>query len=198
MIKIGKLSGRTTVCVITDMNQPIGKSVGNTLEVIEAVDILRGKYMPKDVEHIITELGANMLVLAKKAVDIEDGKTKILENIRNGKAYEKLLQLVQNQGGDVSYIEDTDKFEKAKYIVEIKAKKSGVITSLDAYKVGTLSNYLGAGRMKKTDSINPRVGFVFEKKVGYAVSQDEVLGYIHADDEEKVNYVLKQELFEIK
>lgn len=197
MTKIGELSGRKTVCIITDMNQPVGRCVGNTLEVIEAVDVLKGKYMPKDIEHIITELGANMLVLAEKAVDIEDGKAKILENIRNGKAYEKLLQLVQNQGGDISYIKNTDKFEKAKYIVEIKAKKSGVITGLDAYKVGSLSNYLGAGRMKKTDSINPRVGFVFGKKIGDTVTQGEVLGYIHSDDEEKAKFVLEQELFEI-
>lgn len=197
MMKIGELSGRKTVCVITDMNQPVGYSVGNTLEVIEAVDILKGKYMPKDVEHIITELGANMLVLADKAVDIDDGKAKIIENIKNGKAYEKLLQLVQSQGGDISYIEDTEKFEKAKYIVEISAKKSGKITKLDAYTIGNLSNYLGAGRMKKDDNINPRVGFVFTKKVGDIVEQGQILGYVHSDDEEKANYVLNQELFEI-
>lgn len=197
MTKIGELSGRKTVCIITDMNQPVGRSVGNTLEVIEAVDILKGNYMPKDVEHIITELGANMLVLAEKAINIENGKSKILENIKNGKAYEKLLQLVQTQGGDISYIEDTNKFEKAKYIVEIRARKSGAITKLDAYTVGNLSNYLGAGRMKKTDSINPRVGFIFNKKVGDTVIQGETLGYIHADDEEKAKYVLEQELFEI-
>lgn len=197
MMKIGELSGRKTVCAITDMNQPVGYSVGNTLEVIEAVDILKGKYMPTDVEHIITELGANMLLLADKAVSIDDGKAKILENIKNGKAYEKLLQLVQNQGGDISYIEDTEKFEKAKYIVEIRAKKSGKVTKLDAYKIGNLSNYLGAGRVKKENSINPRVGFIFSKKVGDTVEQNEVLGYIHSDDEEKAKYVLSQELFEI-
>lgn len=197
MIKIGDLSGRKTVCVITDMNQPVGRSVGNTLEVIEAVDILKGKYMPEDVKHIVTELGANMLVLAGKTSTIDDGKAKILENINNGKAYEKLLQLVQNQGGDISYIENTEKFEKAKYIVEIRAKKTGTITRLDAYTIGNLSNYLGAGRMKKEDSINPRVGFVFNKKVGDVVEQNDVLGYIHADDMEKANYVLNQELFEI-
>lgn len=197
MIKIGDLSGRKTVCVITDMNQPVGRSVGNTLEVIEAVDILKGKYMPEDIKHIVTELGANMLVLAGKTSTIDDGKAKILENINNGKAYEKLLQLVQNQGGDISYIENTEKFEKAKYIVEIRAKKTGTITRLDAYTIGNLSNYLGAGRMKKEDSINPRVGFVFNKKVGDVVEQDDVLGCIHADDMEKANYVLNQELFEI-
>ncbi len=197
MTKIGELSGRKTVCIITDMNQPVGNCVGNTLEVIEAVDILKSKYMPKDIEHIITELGANMLVLANKASNIEDGKSKILENIANGKAYEKLLQLIQSQGGDISYIENTSKFEKAKYIIEIRAKKSGIITSLDAYKVGNLSNYLGAGRLKKTDSINPRVGFVFNKKVGDTVTQGEVLGYVHADEQEKADFILEQDLFEI-
>ena len=153
--------------------------------------------MPKDIEHIITELGANMLVLAKKAPDIDVGKSMILENIKNKKAYDKFLQLVENQGGDVSYIKDTSKFDKAKYVVEIRSKKAGKITKLDAYTIGNLSNYLGAGRLKKTDSINPRVGFVFNKKVDDIVEENEILGYVHADDEDKAKFVLEQNLFEI-
>ena len=198
MTKIGELSGRETVCVLTDMNQPVGYAVGNTLEIIEAVDILKGKYMPKDVEKIITELGANMLLLAGKVSTLDAGKNKILEQIKNGEAYKKFLQLVRNQGGDISYIENTDKFEKAKYAVEIKANEDGIVSELDAYQVGMLSNYLGAGREKKEDSINPRVGLVLNKKVGDEVSEGEVLGYIHADDLEKANYVLEQNIYEIK
>lgn len=198
MTKIGELANRKTVCIITDMDQPVGYAVGNILEVVEAVDILKGKYMPEDVEEIITKLGANMLILAEKANDFEQGKEMILENIRNGKAYQKLVELVQNQGGDISYLEDTDKFEKAKYIVPIVAKEDGTLTRLDAFTIGKMSGYLGAGRMKKEDNINPRVGFVFKNKVGDKVKIGDVIGYIHSDDEVKANEIKEnQDIYKI-
>lgn len=197
MVKIGELANRKTVCVLTDMNQPLGYAVGNILEVIEAVDVLKGKYMPKDVEEVITELGANMLILANKVSSIGEGKIKILENIKNGKGYEKLIELVKSQNGDISYLEDTSKFDKATIIEPIIAKKSGKIAKLDANLVGEMSRYLGAGRLKKDDVIDMTVGFVFDKKVGDIVENGDVLGYIHGNDEEKVKYVVNQELFEI-
>ena len=192
MTKIGELSNRKVKCVITGMNEPVGYAVGNILEVKEAVDILKNKYFPKDIEEIITLLGANMLLLANKANDFEDGKNKILENLHNGKGYQKFIELVQNQGGDISYIEDTEKFEKAKFIIPIKSKKAGKITKLDALTIGKLAGFLGAGRVKKEDSINPRVGFIFEKKVNDEVAENDIIGYIHTDDEEKANYVLSK------
>ena len=197
MTKIGELAHKETKCVITDMNEPVGYAVGNTLEVIEAIDILKGKYLPKDIKHIITELGANMLVLANKAGNLEEGKAKILENLQNGKGYEKFVELVQNQGGDISFIENTDKFAKAKYIIPIIAEKSGNIVRLDALNVGKLSVYLGAGRMKKEDDIQKEVGFIFHKKVGDKVEKGDVLGYIHSNDEEKAKQVLKSQIYEI-
>ena len=197
MTKIGELANKETKCIITDMNQPVGRAVGNTLEVIEAIDILKGKYLPEDIKNIITELGANMLLLANKVNSIEEGKIKILENLSNGKAYEKFVQLVQNQGGDISYIEDTDKFEKAKYIVPIVAEKTGTVSKLDALTIGKLSVYLGAGRMKKEDNIQKEVGFVLNKKVGDKVEKGEILGYIHSNDENKANEIIKQQIYEI-
>ena len=198
MTKIGELAHKETKCVITDMNEPVGYAVGNILEVIETIDILKGKYLPKDIKHIITELGANMLVLANKAGNLDEGKAKILENLKNGKGYKKFVELVQNQGGDISYIENTDKFAKAKYIIPIIAEKSGNIVKLDALNVGKLSVYLGAGRMKKEDDIQKEVGFVFHKKVGDKVEKGDVLGYIHSNDEEKAKEVLKSQLYEVK
>ena len=198
MTKIGELAHKETKCVITDMNEPVGYAVGNILEVIETIDILKGKYLPKDIKHIITELGANMLVLANKAGNLDEGKAKILENLKNGKGYKKFVELVQNQGGDISYIENTDKFAKAKYIIPIIAEKSGNIVKLDALNVGNLSVYLGAGRMKKEDDIQKEVGFVFHKKVGDKVEKGDVLGYIHSNDEEKAKEVLKSQLYEVK
>lgn len=197
MTKIGELAHKETKCIITDMNQPVGYAVGNVLEVIEAIDILKGKYLPKDVNNILTELGGNMLVLAGKASSLGEGKELILENLKNGKAYEKFVELVQNQGGDISYIENTDKFAKAKYIIPIIAEKSGNIVKLDALNVGKLSVYLGAGRMKKEDDIQKEVGFIFHKKVGDKVEKGDVLGYIHSNDEEKAKEVLKSQIYEI-
>src|SRR5574344_749265 len=198
MTRIGKLAGKETVCVLTDMNEPVGYAVGNILEVVEAVDILKNKYMPKDIKEIITILVANMLVLANKASSLEEGKNMILQNIENGKAYQKFLELVKNQGGDISYIEDTDKFEKAKYILPIEADRTGKIVGLDALNVGKLSCFLGAGREKKEDEINPRVGFVFKKKVNDIAEKGETLGFVYADDEERANFVLSQRIFEIQ
>ena len=197
MTKIGELAHKETKCIITDMNQPVGYAVGNTLEVIEAIDVLKGKILPEDIKHIITELGANMLILADKASSIEEGKEKILENLKNGKGYEKFIELVQNQGGDISYIENTDKFAKAKYILPIIAEKSGVVEELDAYKIGKLSVFLGAGRMKKEDNIQKEVGFIFHKKVGDKVEKGEVLGYVHANEKDKANEVINQLIYEI-
>ena len=197
MTRIGELSGRQVVCVQTSMDEPIGHAVGNSLEIFEVVDILKGRYLQEDIKNIICELGANMLILANKVSSIEEGKQKILENISNGQAYDKFVQLVSNQGGDVSYIEHMEKFEKARYIIPITANKTGRITKLDALQVGRLAAYLGAGREKKEDDINPRVGFWFERKVNDEVNEGEILGYIHADDEDKANYVLSQNIFEI-
>lgn len=198
MTKIGKLAKRETVCNITDMNQPLGYAVGNNLEVIEAIEILKGNNMPEDIKEVITNLGSTMLLLAKKVKNLDEGKEKILENIKNGKAYKKFLELVSNQGGDISYIEDTEKFEKAKYIKPIVAKKEGKVVKLDAYTIGTLSMYLGAGRVKKEDKIDKTVGFVFNKKVGDKVKIGDILGYIHANDEKKLDEILEKEIFEIE
>ena len=104
MTRIGELSGRQVVCVQTNMDEPIGHAVGNALEIFEVVDILKGRYLQEDIKHIICELGANILILANKVNSIEEGKQKILENISNGQAYDKFIQLVANQGGDTSYI----------------------------------------------------------------------------------------------
>ena len=198
MTKIGELANKETRCIITDMNQPVGHNVGNILEVIEAIDILKGKYLPEDIKNIITDLGSNMLILAGITNNIEEAKEKILENLSNGKGYEKFVQLVQNQGGDISYIENTDKFSKAKFILPIMADKTGIIDKLDALTIGKLSVYLGAGRMKKEDDIQKEVGFVFNKKIGDKVQKGEILGFVHANDENKAKEVLKNKLYVIK
>lgn len=198
MTKIGELAGRETVCILTPMEQPLGKNVGNTLEVIEAIEFLKGN-MKEDVKKVVLELGSYMLKLAGKGNNIEENKKEMLENIQNGKALEKLKQLVQNQGGDISYIENTEKFEKAKYIMPVVTEKEGIIQSLKAEEVGKISVGLGAGRLRKEDIIDNSVGIVLEKKVSSKVEKGEVVAYVHANDEEKGREaVIKlQQLYEI-
>lgn len=191
MIKIGKLANRETVAVITPMEQPLGKNVGNTLEVIEAIDALKGK-IEDDVKEVVLELGSNMIKLAGKGDDLEENKGKMIQNIKNGKALNKFKELVENQGGDVSYIDDTNKFKKAKYILPVKLEKEGTITELKAEEIGKLSVFLGAGRMKKEDKIDEEAGIVLNKKIGDNVEKGETVAYIHANNEERAREAVEK------
>ena len=185
MIRIGKLAGREVKCVLTPMDEPLGYSIGNSLEVIEAINFLKGD-MPKDLKEVVLELGANMLQLAGKGENIEENKLKILENIENGNAYNKFVEMVGNQGGDISFVEDTTKFKKSKYTLAVVTKKTGKVTEINAEDIGKLACYLGAGRMRKEDEIEPDVGIVLNKKVGDEVIEDDFLAYICANDENKL------------
>lgn len=199
MIKIGKLANRETVAVITPMEQPLGRNVGNSLEVIEAVQALKGEWAD-DLKEVVLELGSNMLKLADKGDNLEENKEKMLENIQNEKAYAKLKELVANQGGDVSYIEDTSKFKKAKYILPVVLESEGIIKELKAEEIGKISVFLGAGRIKKEEKIESEVGIVLNKKVGDKVRSRDIVAYIHANDEEKGREAIKrlQEIYVVK
>lgn len=191
MIEIGKIANRETVCIITNMNEPLGYTVGNNLEVREAVDFLKGD-MIDDIKQVVLELGSYMLKLAGKGDSIEKNKELILENVKNGKAYKKFIELVQNQGGDISYIENTENLEKSKYIVPIYSKKSGYISEIDAKEIGKLAGYLGAGRIRKEDKIDYTVGIELNKKVGDKVVKDEILAYIHSNDVKRTEEVAEK------
>ncbi len=184
MIKIGKLAERETVCVITNMNEPLGFAVGNSLEIIEAVEFLNGN-MPEDVKEVVLELGAYMVKLAGKGEDIEANKEILLENIRNGKAYNKFIELVQNQGGNIDYIKDVEKFEKAKVEKEVVSISEGYIQEINAEEVGKIACNLGAGRKTKKDKIELNVGLILNKKIGDYVKRGDRLVTIYANDEEK-------------
>ena len=185
MIEIGRLAGRETVAVITPMEEPLGKNVGNNLEVIEAVEALKGN-IAEDVKNVVLELGSNMLKLAGKGNDLEDNKSKMMDNILNGKALEKFKELVANQGGDITYIEDTNKFEKAKYILPVTLEEqNGIVKELKAEEVGKLSVLLGGGRIRKEDKIDPSVGITLIKKIGDKIEKGDIVAYIHANDEKK-------------
>ncbi len=185
MIEIGELANRETVCILTNMDEPLGYAVGNSLEVIEAIDFLKGN-MPEDLKEVVLELGAYMIKLAGKGENISENKIKMIENIKNGKGYEKFLQLIENQGGDISYIKDVNKFPKAKYVEKLYSIKSGYIKNMDAKRIGEIVCELGAGRVRKEDGIDNSVGIILNKKVSDNIKEGEELVTIYANSEEKL------------
>lgn len=184
MIEIGNRLGRKTVAVISDMNQPLGYAVGNSLEVIEAINTLKGNG-PSDLLELTLVLGSKMLVLADKAQNEVEARKLLITNIKNGKGIKKLEEFVSAQGGNVEYIKNPDIFPKSKYIIEVKAKKSGIITKINTEQVGIIAMKLGAGRVTKESKIDLSVGIVFNKKLDDNVSEGEILALIHANDLEK-------------
>ncbi len=183
MVEIGNGAGRSTVACITSMVEPLGLAVGNNLEVIEAIDVLKGEG-PKDVLDLVLELGSHMVVLGKKADTFEEAKAMLLENIKNGKGFSKLKEFLSAQGGDTSLIDDTNLFEKAKHIIPVIAKEDGYIESIDALAIGVAAMKLGAGRSKKDDVIDMAVGIVLNKKQSEKVSKGDCLAYLHSNSEE--------------
>lgn len=185
MNKIAKLAGIQTICLITKMEEPLGKTIGNSLEVIEAIKSLKGE-MEEDVKEVVLELGAYMLKLAGFGNNIEKNKNMLIKNLENKKGYEKFLELVKEQGGDIEYLKDISKFPKAKYIIPVLSDKSGIVQNVNAEICGSISAYLGAGRRNSKDIIDPAVGIILNKKRGDKVDVGEILAYIHSNDEKKV------------
>jgi pyrimidine-nucleoside phosphorylase len=185
MTDIGKLAGREVVALLSDMNQPLGCAVGNSLEVIEAIETLQGGG-PDDFREHCLFVSAHMLVLGKRAKDLAEGRAMAEKSIADGSAFEKFRVLVQAQGGDVSYVDDVSKFPRAKFVEVVKSPRRGFISQVHARSVGEAAVVLGAGRAKKSDPVDHAVGFVIHKKVGDQVTMGEPLFTIHANNEAKL------------
>jgi pyrimidine-nucleoside phosphorylase len=184
MVSIGEHVGRKTVALITDMNRPLGNSVGNSLEVIEAIDTLKG-HGPADLSEICLNLSANMLYLSKKG-DMEECMKLAQDALDSGKALAKFREMVAAQGGDVSVVDNTDLFEKAPIRHEIKADKDGWITAMNTERCGIASVTLGAGREKKEDIIDYSAGIVLKAKIGDWVSRGQSLAALFTSRKDAV------------
>ena len=174
MVEIGKHLNRDTKAVLTDMDQPLGMAIGNSLEVIEACETLKGRG-PKDLVELCLNLGAIILKQAHIEEDIEKGKVLLQSKIDNLEAFKKLEELIKYQGGDISYLEDYSKFEKSKYQKEIYSSKEGYVEKISALEIGECAMHLGAGRATKDDVIDMSSGIVLNKKVGDFVKKGELL-----------------------
>ena len=190
MVDIGDELNRDTRAILTDMNQPLGLAIGNSLEVIEAINTLNGNG-PKDLVELCINAGAIMLVQAQRVSTVEEGKKLLEESIKNKTALNKLCEMVKAQGGDDSYIKDPSKFEKAKYIIDVKSKKEGYIKEINALEIGEAACKLGAGRATKADVIDFAAGIVLEKKVGSKVNVGDTLCKVYSN-KENIDSILEE------
>ena len=173
MVDLGKAVGRKTVAVITDMSQPLGRAIGNRLEILEAIEILQGKGR-EDISHFICELAQIMLGLANVEKTVEE----VRQHLENGQALAKFEEMVAAQGGD---LEDLYRPVKVAHVVDIPAQESGVISALPAMDFGLYAMKLGAGRAVKSDDLDYETGIVFEKKVGDSVQKGEIVAKVYTN-----------------
>lgn len=183
MVRIGKLANRQTMAVISDMSQPLGEAIGNSLEVVEAIETLQGKG-PEDLVEMCYALGSQMVVLAKKAETLEEAHQMLQEALESGVALDKFKEMIRNQGGDATIVDEPERLLTAKYEVELPAKESGVVTQLVANELGIAAMMLGAGRRTKEEAIDHAVGLKLHKKVGESVQEGESLLTIYSNTEE--------------
>jgi pyrimidine-nucleoside phosphorylase len=189
MVDIGDALGRDTRAIITDMDEPLGFAVGNSLEVKEAIATLHGKG-PRDFVELVTEAGAIMLEQAKIAKTHEEGLALIRKAIADGSGFKKQKELFAAQGGDVSYLEYPEKFEMAKRIVPIRAEREGYVARIDSLAIGVSAMKLGAGRATMNDVIDMSSGIVLGKKVGDRVEKGDVVATAYTN-KEGIDGVLK-------
>jgi len=190
MVEIGTHLGKNTKAVISNMSEPLGFAIGNSLEVIEAINALRGNG-PKDLMDLCYTCGSILLEQAKLFSDRESAREALKESVVNGNAFKKFLQMVEQQGGDIEYILHPEKFTKAKYQIEVKARESGYVEKMNAFSLGECSMKLGGGRATTDDLIDMTAGIILKKKVGDYVEMGETVA-IAFTNKENVHDVIEE------
>ncbi len=180
LTETAKKFNKKVIAFITDMNQPLGNYIGNWLEVLEAVKLLKGEYIYGMYEVTVNLSGA-MIYLGKKASSIEEGIEKSKQLIENGKAFDKFLEIVKAQGGDVTYLKKPEKYPKSKFSKKVYASKNGYIKSIDNYQLGMISLELGAGRKTKEDKIDPKAGIIFYPSIGHKIKKGDLIAELFTD-----------------
>lgn len=186
MVSIGEGAGVNMVALVTNMDEPLGYNIGNSLEVIEAIEVLKGKG-PKDVRELSIEIGSYMLIISKKASSKEEARKMLIDVIENGAALEKLKEMVKAQGGDSSYVENTDLFKKASYSTEVKSNLDGYVKHINSEEVGRSALLLGAGRENKDSVIDLSAGLKLVKKVGDKVNIGDTIGILYYNNDKNIS-----------
>jgi pyrimidine-nucleoside phosphorylase len=194
LYETAKAFGKKCIAFITDMNQPLGNYIGNWLEVYESIQILKdGK--KNDLTELSLILAGAMIFLGKKSNSLEEGIEKAIITLNSGKAFDKFLEIVKAQGGDVNYIKNPEKYPKPKYHKKIKSQSEGYLSFVDTYQIGMAAIDLGAGRLKKEDKIDPKAGIIFHYKIGDRINKNDVIAELFSDSSEKIklaeNRILK-------
>jgi thymidine phosphorylase len=186
MVETGVRMGKRIVALITDMDQPLGLYIGNALEVVECVEVLKGGG-PSDLRDLSIELAAWMFYLGEKTASVEEGRKLAEQTIANGSAFEKFCELTSLQGGNADALRDPRKLPQARNRRELRSRSAGSVQAIDCEKVGIASLVLGGGREKKEDSIDPAVGIVLHKKVGDAVALNEPICTLHFNSDARLS-----------
>ena len=182
MVETGERMGKKMAALITDMDQPLGRYVGNALEVVEVLEVLRGEGA-EDLRELCLELAAWMFLLGQRASTVEEGKKLSAKLIASGEALERFRRMVELQGGNARVVDDPKLLPRAKHTLDVTSARSGYVTAIQCERAGTACVILGGGRERKEDSVDPAVGFVLHKKVGDPVSKGEPLCTIHYNSE---------------
>ena len=184
MVSMGRRVGRKVTAVISGMDQPLGMYIGNSLEVMEAIEVLKGN-VEGDLLEVSLTLGANMLLLAGRVQTETEGKELLMEQIRNGKGLEKFREMIAQQRGDVNIIENYDLLPLSPVKLEVKAERDGYITKMDTAMIGRASQETGAGRMFKGQSLDFGAGIIMKKRTGGAIATGETLAIVYSESKEK-------------
>jgi thymidine phosphorylase len=189
MLAIGKGMGKKVAALLTDMEQPLGRTVGNALEVVESIETLKGRG-PRDLESLSVELAAWMLELSGNTTPLEAARARVRDALASGAGFERLKQVVEAQGGDPRVCDDPSLLPRARETVALRAERDGRVTRIAARAVGHAGMLLGAGRETVDTVIDPAVGFVFHKKVGDPVAQNESIVTVHANSTTRLDAAL--------
>ena len=188
LIDTAKAFDKKVIAFITDMNQPLGNYLGNWFEVYESIKVLQGEHV-EDLCEVTFNLSGAMIYLGGKANSIDEGIEISRELIRDGKAFDKFIEIVKLQKGNVSLIKNPEKYKKSKYIEEVTAENTGYLSSIDNYQIGMASLELGAGRLTKEHKIDPKAGIIFNSKIGNKINKGDVIAMIHTDNKKVIDKV---------
>ncbi|MDP3830553.1 MAG: thymidine phosphorylase, partial [Ignavibacteriaceae bacterium] len=191
LMNTAKAFNKKVISFITDMNQPLGNYIGNWFEVLESVEVLQGKKVP-DLCELSFVLSGAMIYLGGKAASIDEGKEIAIELVKNGKAFNKFVEMVKLQSGDISVLTNPGKYPKSKYKHQIKSVKSGYFSEIDTYQLGLAALELGAGRETKEDIIDPKAGIIFYPKLGDKINKGDVIAELHTDRKNKLDSAIER------
>ncbi|MGE5860828.1 MAG: thymidine phosphorylase, partial [Ignavibacteria bacterium] len=191
LIKSANDFDKKVIVFITDMNQPLGNCIGNWLEVRESIKALQGE-SAKDLMELSIALSGAMIFLGGKAESLQAGKEISYSLVKNGKAFEKLLEIVKNQGGDLKFINEPDKYPKSKVIEQIISNEEGYLEEIDTFELGIAAAELGAGRKTLEDKIDPKAGIVFKFKIGDKINKGELIAQLYSQSPSKIENVKKK------